>query len=100
MLKRNGRVSACLTISCCRTAALVAASLLLPFCGTAAAQQKTTPGAALIIRSAVLEQLLKDSRSEQQPVSKTLLRSEFTGCNKTLKISQLHILPNSRPLQF
>lgn len=100
MLIRNGRVSARLTISSCRTAAIVAASLLLPFCGSVAAQQQTAPGAALTIRSAVLEQLLKDSRSEQQPVSKTLLRSEVTGCQTTLTNSQLHILPNSRPLQF
>lgn len=100
MLIRNGRVSARLTISSFQTAAIATASLLLFFCGTAAAQQQTTPGVALTIRSAVLEQLLKDSRSEQQPVSKTLLRSEVTGCQTTLTNSQLHILPNSRPLQF
>ncbi|MFM8478068.1 MAG: hypothetical protein ACKOEO_19965, partial [Planctomycetaceae bacterium] len=100
MLIRNGRASGCPTISSCPKAAIVATSLLLLLCGTAAAQQQTSPGAALTIRSAVLEQFLKDSRSEQQPVSKTLLRSEVTGCQTTLTNSQLHILPNSRPLQF
>lgn len=100
MLIRNGRASGCPTLSSCPKAAIVATSLLLLLCGTAAAQQQTSPGAALTIRSAVLEQFLKDSRSEQQPVSKTLLRSEVTGCQTTLTNSQLHILPNSRPLQF
>ena len=100
MLIRNGRVSGCPSTSFCRTAATAAASLLLSFCGTAAAQQQSTPAAALTIRSAVLEQLLKDSRSEQQPVSKTLLKSAVTGCQTTLTQSRLHIVPNSCPLQF
>lgn len=82
--------------------AVVVFALLLVIHGlpSLGAQQQSSPAASLFIRSAVLEQLLKDSRSEQQPVAKNLLRSDVTGCQTTLTESRLQIIPNSHPLQF
>lgn len=75
--------------------------LLLSRCSeTSCGQEPTSPAATLAIRSSILEQLLQDSRSEQRPVAKTLLSSAVTGCQTTLTKSSLHILPNTRPLQF
>ena len=66
----------------------------------AAAQTPPQPDAALAIRSTFLEQLITDSRTEEQPVAKTLLRSDVTGCQTTITDSRLRIIPDSRPLQF
>ncbi|MFM7057464.1 MAG: hypothetical protein ACKO2P_11145 [Planctomycetota bacterium] len=77
--------------------AMLMAFVRLPFVH---AQQQASPAASLLIRSTVLEQILKDSRSEQQPVAKNLLQSDVIGCQTTLTESRLHIVPNSQPLQF
>lgn len=84
-----------------RLAAMAAAALLSAACiPDAAAQEHQRPSATLTMRSTVLELLLRDSRTEQQSVAKTLLRSEVTGCQTTLTESRLRIVPNSQPLQF
>jgi hypothetical protein len=67
---------------------------------SAAAQNPTQPDASVAIRSVFLEQLITDSRTEEQPVAKTLLRSDVTGCQTTITDSRLRIIPDSRPLQF
>lgn len=83
------------------SATLVSFILLLSgYPQTSCAQEQSQPAATLAIRSSILEQLLQDSRSEQQPVAKTLLRSAVTGCQTTLTRSRLHIVPNTQPLQF
>lgn len=63
-------------------------------------QQQQGLDASLAIRSSLLERFVADSRTEEQPVSKTLLRSDVTGCQTTITDSRLRIVPNSRPLQF
>ena len=58
------------------------------------------PDVMVAIRSAFIERLVADTRTEEQPVSKSLLRSDVTGCQTTITDSRLRIIPGSRPLQF
>lgn len=66
----------------------------------ALAQQVEPPAFRIELRSAALESRFERRRTEQEPISKSLMNSAVTGSQSTVTETRLKVLPDTNPLQF
>jgi len=64
------------------------------------AQQPPRPLFGMSIRNSVLEERFKQTRNEEQPVSKLLLNTNVTGTQSTVTETRLRIVPDEKSLKF
>ena len=67
---------------------------------SAVAQQPSRPLVGISLRNAFLEGRFSRTRTEEEPVSKSLLGSNVTGTQSTVTETRLRIVPDSKSLKF
>ncbi|MFO0977270.1 MAG: hypothetical protein U0996_12780 [Planctomycetaceae bacterium] len=66
----------------------------------AMAQQAEPPAFRIELRSAALESKFERKRTEQEPITKSLMNSAVTGSQSTVTETRLRVLPETNPFQF
>lgn len=75
--------------------------LILSLCSNPAnAQQSSRPLFGISLRNAFLERRFSRTRTEEEPVSKSLLGSSVTGTQTTVTKTRLRIVPDPESLKF
>lgn len=62
--------------------------------------QDAAPSFRIELKSSALESRFERRRTEQEPISKSLMNSAVTGSQSTVTETRLKVLPETNPLQF